>query len=125
MTAVLSLTPIFRAADNNGNPLFNGTLTTYAAGTTTPQATFVDSTQTTQNTNPIILNQRGECNLWLNPAQTYKFLLQDPFGNPIWTVDNIAPPAALPIDSLNVHYDITPAETAAGATPTNYAELPY
>ena len=90
MTAQLSSTPVQKFFDNNGNPLFRGTLTTYAAGTTTPQATYVDSTQTTQNTNPIVLNFRGECNLWLDPTLSYKFVLKDFFGNTIWTVDNIA-----------------------------------
>lgn len=91
MTAQLSPTPIFKGWDNNGFPLALGFLTTYAAGTVTPQATYVDSTQTTQNTNPIQLNFRGECALWLNPLLSYKFLLTDAFGNTIpgWPVDNI------------------------------------
>lgn len=91
MTAQLAPTPIFKGWDNNGLPLALGFLTTYAAGTTTPLATYVDSTQTTQNTNPIRLNFRGECELWLNPLLSYKFLLTDAFGNTIpgWPVDNI------------------------------------
>lgn len=89
MTAQLAQTPVFKAFDNNGLPLFLGQLFTYAAGTTTPQATYVDSTQTTQNTNPVILNARGEANVWLNPMLSYKFVLQDSFGNQIWAVDNI------------------------------------
>lgn len=89
MTAQLSPTPVFRAQDNNNRPLFGGQLFTYAAGTTTPQATYVDSTQTTQNTNPVILNSRGECNLWLDPTLSYKFILEDSSGNQIWSVDNI------------------------------------
>jgi hypothetical protein len=64
-------------------------LFTYVAGTTTPQATWVDSTQTTQNTNPVVLNSRGEANVWLDPRLTYKFVLQDSAASPIWTVDQI------------------------------------
>ena len=91
MTAQLSPPPRYRAVDSNGNPIAFGKLTTYAAGTTTPQATYVDSTQTTQNTNPIILNAMGECALWLDPSLTYKFNLTDQFGNqvPGYPVDNI------------------------------------
>lgn len=89
MTAQLSPAPVFRSWDNLGFPLVNGKLFTYAAGTTTPQATYVDSTQTTQNTNPIILNYRGEAFVWLNPLLSYKFVLQDALGNLIWTEDNI------------------------------------
>ena len=89
MTAQLAPLSVQRFYDNNGNPLFNGQLFSYAAGTSTPQATYVDSTQTTQNTNPVILNFRGECNLWLDPTKAYKLVLQDQFNNLIWTVDNI------------------------------------
>lgn len=91
MTAQLAPVPVAKFFDNNGFPLSFGQIFTYAAGTTTPQATYVDSTQTTQNTNPIQLNFRGECNLWLDATKTYKFLLQDLFGNTIpgWPIDNI------------------------------------
>lgn len=94
MTAQLAPTSIFKGWDNNGSPLAFGLLTTYIAGTTTPLATYVDSTQTTQNTNPIQLNFRGECSLWLDPTKSYKFLLQDSQGNTIpgWPVDNINGP---------------------------------
>lgn len=66
-----------------------GFLYTYAAGSSTPQATYVDSTQTTPNTNPVILNSRGECNLWLNPSLNYKFSLTDSQGNQCYTVDQV------------------------------------
>lgn len=91
-TTQISPTPVFKAFDNNGAPLYNGQLFTYAAGTTTPQITYTDSTGNTPNTNPIILNSRGETNVWLNPSLAYKFALQDSLGNPIWTVDNLTSP---------------------------------
>lgn len=104
MTAQLSPVPVAKFFSNDGFPLSFGQLFTYAAGTTTPQATYVDSTQTTQNTNPIQLNFRGECNLWLDPTKTYKFLLQDLFGNTIpgWPIDNIT------IGNANPSYSIIP-----------------
>lgn len=91
MTAQLSPPPRYRAVDSNGAPLAFGVLTTYAAGTTDLQATYIDSTQTTQNTNPITLNAMGECALWLDPSLTYKFNLTDNLGNqvPGYPVDNI------------------------------------
>lgn len=89
--AFLSPYPVQRFVDNNGNPLANGLLTTYAGGTTTPIATYVDSTGTTQNTNPIQLNFRGEASIWLLPNVAYKFVLTDSAGNTIpgYPVDNI------------------------------------
>lgn len=104
MTAQLAPAPVFRSWDNLGFPLAGGQLFTYAAGTSTPQATYVDSTQTTQNTNPVILNFRGEAFVWLNPLQSYKFVLQDVFGNLIWTEDNI--PGAIGVGS-----NIIPTQT--------------
>ncbi len=72
-----------------GVPLVGGKVYTYAAGTTTPLATFQDSTGTVSNTNPIILDSRGEANIWLSPSLAYKFILKDANDAPIWTVDNI------------------------------------
>jgi hypothetical protein len=94
MTVQLAPNPCFRSWDNLGFPLVGGQLFTYAAGTSTPQATYTDSTQTTQNTNPIILNFRGEAFVWLDLTLAYKFILKDINGNLIWTEDNISSPFA-------------------------------
>jgi Pectate lyase superfamily protein len=94
MTAQLAPSPVFRSWDNLGFPLVGGQLFTYAAGTSTPQATYTDSTQTTQNTNPVILNFRGEAFVWLDLTLAYKFILKDINGNLIWTEDNISSPFA-------------------------------
>jgi hypothetical protein len=37
----------------------------------------------------VVLNARGEAQVWLLPNVGYKFILQDASGNPIWTVDQI------------------------------------
>ena len=88
-TAQLAPTPVFSAFTATGAPLVGGQLFTLAAGTNTLQASYIDSTLTTQNTNPVILNSLGFANVWLNPALAYKFILKDAAGNTIWTVDNI------------------------------------
>ena len=133
MTVELAPSPVFKAFDNNGNPLANGQLFTYVAGTSTPQATYVDSTQTTPNTNPVILNARGEANVWLDISLTYKLQLQDSFGNQIWTVDQIPGgylTAALLATILTqsyigaILYPQTAAELAAGVTIVNFAYPP-
>lgn len=72
---------------NNGTFNAGGTLSTFAGGTNTPIATFTDSTGLTSNTNPIVLNARGECSIWLLPNTSYKFVLADSAGNVIWTRD--------------------------------------
>src|ERR1700758_1592795 len=77
-----------RWVDNNGNPLYLGTISTYQAGTLTQIATYKDSIGTV-NTNPITLNSRGECSLWLLPNVAYKFIVADVNGNIIATIDNV------------------------------------
>jgi len=101
--AVVTPTAKAQFIDAAGIPLAGGFLYTYAAGTTTPQATYTDSSAATANSNPIILDSRGEANIWLSSAD-YKFKLTDANGTEIWTVDNIAAPstALSPVFSSNV-----------------------
>lgn len=89
MTTQLSPLVVQRFFDNNNNPLAGGLLYTYAAGTSTPQATYTDATGSTPNANPVVLNARGEANVWMTAGQSYKFVLQDSLANVIWTVDQI------------------------------------
>jgi len=86
-----TLTPslFYRDWDNNGNPLVGGLVYTYLAGTTTPAATYTDSTGVTSNTNPVVLNARGEAAIWLPVNISYKFVVTDSTGTTIRTVDNV------------------------------------
>ncbi len=116
MTAQLSPQPVFQAFAPNGQFLVGGKLFTYAAGTTTPQATYIDSTLTTPNTNPVILDARGSAAIWLDPTKTYKYVLQDSAGNPIYTVDNInSPPVANWANVLTFGADPTGLTDSSGA----------
>lgn len=79
--------------DNNGAPLVSGRLFTYAAGTSTKLATKV-SAAGADNANPIVLNFRGECDLWIPPNIAYKYVLappgsDDPPTQSISTVDQV------------------------------------
>ena len=71
-----------------GVPLVGGKLFTYASGTTTPLATYTDSTTNFANANPIILDSRGEANVWFGPSR-YSLVLKDSLDNLIWTVDGV------------------------------------
>lgn len=81
--------PKFFALDDDGNPLVGGKLYSYQAGTTTPLDTYTDQAGGTANANPVILDSRGEADVWLDDAN-YKFSLYDADDNLIWTVDNIS-----------------------------------
>jgi len=117
--AVLTPSPKTAFVDAAGEPLVGGQLYTYVAGTTTLQATYTDSTATTANTNPIILDSRGEANVWLGGA-IYKFVLKDADGALIWTVDNISAPTAAvsPVLSGNVTIDSNTSSPALKITQT-------
>jgi hypothetical protein len=86
--AVLSPPPKLQFFDANGVPLVGGKLYSYAAGTTTPLATYTSAAETTFNTNPIILDARGEAEVWLG-SPLYKLKLTTAADVDIWTVDNI------------------------------------
>jgi hypothetical protein len=88
--AVLAPQPKAQFFDASGTPLVGGKVFTYAAGTTTPLATYTDASATAPNTNPVILDSRGECNLWFATATSYKVVLKNATDELQWTVDNIA-----------------------------------
>lgn len=99
--AVLAPAPKAQFFDANGNPLVGGKVYTYAAGTTTPLATFTDASATTPNTNPIILDARGECNLWFSTATSYKVVLKNANDVQQWSVDNIVTYGTIAAQNFN------------------------
>ena len=121
MSVALAPSPVFQGIGFGGLPLPGGKLFTYAAGTSTPQATYVDSTQTTPNANPVILNANGQANVWLVQGQTYKLILQDALGNQIWSVDQISGGTVLTQQVIGqILFPQNAAEAAAGIVPTNF-----
>lgn len=88
MSTILSPAPKLQFFTEGGIPLAGGKLYSYAAGTTTPLATYTTSSGIQNNTNPIILDSRGEAAVWLGAA-SYKLKLTDSTDVEIWTVDNI------------------------------------
>lgn len=96
-----ALTPVpkiqFFAA--NGEPLVGGKLYSYAAGTTTPLVTYTDQAATSANTNPVILDSRGEASVWLGTGP-YKLRLTTATDVDIWTVDDIYSEGALSMQEL-------------------------
>lgn len=90
------LAPVAKAKffDNNGRPAAGYKLFTYEAGTSTKLATYTDETTGMPNSNPVVLDFRGEANVWIPPNTAYKFVFApptdtDPPTAPIWTVDDI------------------------------------
>ena len=75
--------------DSNGDPLSGGKLHVYESGTTTPVDSYVDAAETSTNTNPIVLDSRGEIPGLFLRVGSYKFVLTDSADVTIWTKDNI------------------------------------
>lgn len=78
--------------DNNGIPLAGGLLYTYAAGTSTPIATYTTASGSIANSNPIVLDSAGRPpnEIWLNGSYSYKFVLQNSSTSQIWSMDNLS-----------------------------------
>jgi len=75
--------------DDNNNPLVGGKIYTYSAGGQTLLNTYTDFTGMTANDNPVILNSRGEANIWLANDIPYKIIVKDSNDVEIYSVDNV------------------------------------
>ncbi|MEI6644072.1 MAG: hypothetical protein WCL10_18785 [Novosphingobium sp.] len=112
MTLPLLPNPRQQFFGSDGKPLAGGKVYTYAAGTSTPKATYTDAAGTTPNANPIILNARGEATVFW--SGTYKVTLTDSSGATIYTQDNITAP------DIGVFADLASTATGKGAALVSY-----
>ncbi|TWI04797.1 hypothetical protein IP90_00935 [Luteimonas cucumeris] len=90
MAALLSPSAKQQFFDNAGNPASGFKLYTYAANTLTPQATYTNRAGTVSNTNPIILDARGEAIIYLNPEVIYDYVLHTAADVPVWTREDVS-----------------------------------
>lgn len=78
--------------DNDGNVLSGGKIYTYAAGSSTPAATYTTGAGIISHSNPIILDSSGRVpsgEIWLTDGISYKFVLNNSSNTLIGTYDNI------------------------------------
>lgn len=120
--AVLTPTPKQQIFGSDGAPLVGGKIYTYAAGTSTPIATYTDYSAGTANTNPIILDSYGQANIWLLANTSYKFIVKTAADVLLYTVDNIVTPIDItsfasppPIGDVTPNTGSFTALTASGA----------
>ncbi len=74
--------------ENDGvTPAAAGLLYTYAAGTTTPKATYTTAAGDIEHTNPIVLDSAGRAVIFISGS--YKYVLKDSDGNTIKETDNV------------------------------------
>jgi len=119
MTAALTPVPKIQFFADDGTPLVGGKLYSYAAGTTTPLATYTTYAGTVANTNPVILDSRGEANVWLTGV-LYKLALYDADDALIWTVDNVST-AGSGVFNDNVFVQSLTVGKGSGTTTSNTA----
>ncbi len=74
--------------DNSGHPLNGGLLYSYISGTSTPKATYTNSTGVGVNANPVVLDTAGRADVWLGTG-TYRLVLKTSAGVTLWTEDGI------------------------------------
>lgn len=98
---------------NAGTFLSGGKLYTYASGTSTLKTTWQDAAQTIPNTNPIILDSRGEATIYWSGV--YKVTLKTSTDVLVWTRDGVAEPGVLIAAEINAA--ATLAQTYGAMTP--------
>ena len=81
--------PRMQFLDASGTPLAGGLVYTYNAGTSTPAPTYTDSTGTTLNSNPVVLDAGGEAQIWL-ADQSYRIAVANSSNVQQWMTDNVS-----------------------------------
>lgn len=132
-TGTLLINPRLQALDANGNALSGALLYTYAAGTSTPLATYSDVSLTTANANPVVADSGGFFGPVYQSAASYKIVLKTAAGVTVWSQDNVAAIALSAISStLNdlcngrlTLTSVTPVTTADVTAATTVYFTPY
>jgi hypothetical protein len=105
--------------------LSGGKIYTYAAGTTTPQATYTSALGVTPHSNPIVLDSAGRVpggEIWLTDGLVYKFVIETATAVLIGTYDNITG-----VNSNFVNYTVQEEviTATAGQTVFNLSTINY
>lgn len=89
----VKISPVLNGQQFNdaGVLLVGGKIETYLAGSSTPAITYTNALGNVAQTNPILLNTRGEVAspIYLTTGINYKFILKDALNNVLRTLDNI------------------------------------
>ena len=111
------LKPRFFITGTN-RPLAGGLLYTYKAGTTDNATTYSDDSGTT-NTNPIVLNSDGECDLYLDDSVSYRIILKNAEGVTQFDKDRVASLGSTQVQSFD---NIAALRLRSGTTQANAAK---
>lgn len=115
MTALLSPNAKQQFFTNGSTVAAGYLLYTYRANTTDFAATYTNRAGTVANTNPIVLDARGEATIYLDPTVVYDYVLKTAGGATVWTREDVEA-AAGSADAVS----FTPS--GSGATARTVAE---
>lgn len=116
---------------STGQPGAGYKLFTYEEGTSTKKTTWTTLAKVAQNTNPIILDANGECDVWIDG--NYKFVLAlptdtDPPTSPVWTWDtvrstsDVTTTSSTSVSPTNGSFE---TDTDSDGIPDNWTESAY
>lgn len=89
-----------------GAVLAGGSIYFYAAGTSTPQAAYSDSSGNTPLANPVVLDAAGSASIWLS-SSLYKIVAFDVNGVQQWSVDNVSAVSQPELQGTNTFASLT------------------
>ena len=89
MTASLSAIPKWQVLDGNGIPISGAMLETYIVSTSTPAPLYTSYAGTEVAPWPLVFDEAGTAEVWLNPATIYKMILKDADGVVQWEVNGV------------------------------------
>jgi hypothetical protein len=103
----------FWQLDSNGKPMNRSRLFRYAAGTTTPIMTYMNASETMQNTSPVTLDSTRTAKSSLSPA-TRELILRNQLGIQQWKEETTFVTGKVPVlpDSGGAH-NIAPSPGAS------------
>ena len=99
--ALISPPPKMQFLGDDGLPLSGGLVYTYTKDTTTPLATYTDSTGSVANANPVVLDAYGRANIWFQ-ILPYSLIIHDSEG----TLQGCSGPVEFPTATVSGGSDI-------------------
>jgi hypothetical protein len=91
MAGLLLAVPVFRAIDQNGEPMSGAQLQFYLTGSTTPNNVYTSASLATPLSNPVIADSGGLFPpIYLDPTVTYRAELLSSTGSVIANVDPVS-----------------------------------
>jgi hypothetical protein len=107
--------PRFQALKDDNSFAIGWKLYSYAAGTSTPLATYTDQSEGTPNANPVVLDGSGSASVWLATNTAYKLILKDDSDVVQWTEDAIGQTSAGVFTTISASGQITSTVTTGTA----------